>query len=275
MKNERTSMQLIGGGFLLVGLLSLNGCDYWPPALQTEIEALRADLEEAMDERQQLTVELAELKTNRSSMELEVEEKARQNSELQGRLAALALKEKERHASARAEVRTARRAASRTVRPTASASRSPIVQGSFAPMRVTNPVIRGTKVVQLQRLLRRHDLPVQVDGMYGADTAAAVRWYQRRHGLPADGIVGPATYRSLRRTEPVARLVRQLVVQRPPLKGQDVTSVQRALRRAGYRIAIDGRFGPTTETALMRFQRKHGLRADGVVGPRTWALLKK
>ena len=54
MKNERRVMKLIGRGFLLCGLLGLNGCDYWPPALQTEIEALRADLEEAMDERQQL-----------------------------------------------------------------------------------------------------------------------------------------------------------------------------------------------------------------------------
>ncbi|HEY5627093.1 MAG TPA: peptidoglycan-binding protein [Nitrospira sp.] len=269
-------MKLIGRGFLLCGLLGLNGCDYWPPALQTEIEALRADLEEAMDERQQLTVELAELRTTRASMEQEVEEKARRNNELEQRLAALSLKQKERLASARAEARAAvQRSAARTTRRTVSASRSPIVQGSFSTMSVTTPVTRGKKVVQLQRLLRRHDLPVRVDGIYGTDTAAAVRWYQRRHGLPADGIVGPATYRSLRRAEPAAKLVRQLVVQRPPLKGQDVTSVQRALRRAGYRIAVDGRFGPTTETALMRFQRKHGLRADGVVGPRTWALLTK
>jgi len=276
MRSEQTFMPLVGRGILMVGLLSLSGCDYWPPALQTEIEGLRADLEEAMEERQKLTIELAEMKTNSASIEREVEEKAGQNAELERRLSALAVRDKQRQSSARAAARaTAQRAAVRTVTRANRSSRSSIVKGAFVPMELTHPVLRGPRVVQLQKLLRRHDLPIRVDGIYGADTAAAVRWFQRKHGLSADGIVGPTTYRSLRRAEPMPKLVRQLLVQRPPLKGRDVTGVQRALRHAGYRIPIDGRFGPATETALIRFQRKHGLGADGVVGPRTWALLKK
>jgi len=32
-------------------------------------------------------------------------------------------------------------------------------------------------------------------------------------------------------------------------------------------------FGPKTEEAVKEFQRKHGLTADGIVGPKTWAMI--
>jgi peptidoglycan hydrolase-like protein with peptidoglycan-binding domain len=42
------------------------------------------------------------------------------------------------------------------------------------------------------------------------------------------------------------------------------------LTRLGYRPgAVDGRFGPRTEAAVIDFQIKHGLRTTGVVGSRT------
>lgn len=36
-----------------------------------------------------------------------------------------------------------------------------------------------------------------VDGVYGAETAKAVEYFQRKNGLTADGVAGPATLRAL------------------------------------------------------------------------------
>jgi GH24 family phage-related lysozyme (muramidase) len=64
---------------------------------------------------------------------------------------------------------------------------------------------------------------------------------------------------------------------RPVLKrgatGQAVERLQRRLSAAGHPIAVDGAFGPGTVRAVKAFQGAHGLQADGVVGPATWAAL--
>ena len=36
-----------------------------------------------------------------------------------------------------------------------------------------------------------------VDGVFGSQTTQAVKYFQRKNGLTADGIVGPATLRAL------------------------------------------------------------------------------
>lgn len=55
--------------------------------------------------------------------------------------------------------------------------------------------------------------------------------------------------------------------------GEHVTYLQQRLTALGFRLTIDGIFGPGTESAVRSFQRTNGLTADGIVGPQTWAAI--
>jgi murein L,D-transpeptidase YcbB/YkuD len=51
--------------------------------------------------------------------------------------------------------------------------------------------------------------------------------------------------------------------------------IQRALKAAGvYTGPIDGKIGTGTKEAIVEFQKSHGLKADGVLGKKTWEELK-
>lgn len=51
-------------------------------------------------------------------------------------------------------------------------------------------------------------------------------------------------------------------------KGEQVVRLQKALH-----LIQDGIFGTLTEEAVKAFQKSHGLKPDGIVGDKTWALL--
>jgi len=59
------------------------------------------------------------------------------------------------------------------------------------------------------------------------------------------------------------------------IAGYDVRVLQIALEDLGYSVAgVDGRFGPKTEQAVIAFQTRFGLHADGVVGRATKTALR-
>lgn len=68
---------------------------------------------------------------------------------------------------------------------------------------INHPFV-GDDVVALQRRLNELGFDAgRVDGIFGADTAAALRAFQRDYGVPGDGALGPETIRAieqLRRT---------------------------------------------------------------------------
>lgn len=56
-------------------------------------------------------------------------------------------------------------------------------------------------------------------------------------------------------------------------KGEQVEVLQHLLNVEGYKLTIDSDFGQKTHDALVAWQKAHGLVADGIVGPKTWAAL--
>lgn len=56
---------------------------------------------------------------------------------------------------------------------------------------------RGDAVERLQQALASHGAEISTDGAFGPKTAAAVKDFQRAHGLAADGVVGPMTWGAL------------------------------------------------------------------------------
>lgn len=53
---------------------------------------------------------------------------------------------------------------------------------------------RGNEVIQIQTKLKRWGYyNGSIDGIYGSKTVAAVKWFQSKNGLVADGIAGPKT----------------------------------------------------------------------------------
>ncbi|MGD1712148.1 peptidoglycan-binding domain-containing protein [Dapis sp. BLCC M172] len=57
--------------------------------------------------------------------------------------------------------------------------------------------------------------------------------------------------------------------------GEDVKYLQTVLNAtvANNSLVVDGIFGNLTKEAVIAFQKRYGLTADGIVGPNTWGLI--
>ena len=72
------------------------------------------------------------------------------------------------------------------------------VSSSFVQTAVLRQGATGGEVKEVQRRLKQWGYySGAVDGIYGAQTVEAVKKFQKKNGLTADGIVGKATYEAL------------------------------------------------------------------------------
>ena len=127
-----------------------------------------------------------------------------------------------------------------------------------------------------------------IDNNFGTKTDAAVRDVQKNGGVKIDGQVGKNTTPLLggtwtEKSAPAAsvpELTRNLKLTDPMMRGDDVRQAQERLEKhLAQPGKIDGVFGNSTKEAVIRFQqaRKNEGRdigeVDGVIGPKTWAIL--
>lgn len=156
----------------------------------------------------------------------------------------------------------------------------------------------GPSVVTVQVMLNRISqhypaIPkvASVDGIFGAQTEAAVRKFQEIFGLAVDGIVGRATWYALVRyyvavtrlaelrsqgqrfynnswatTDPISQGDRGVKVEHL----QYMLSVLSAYIPEIPEVSVDGIFGPATRNAVIAAQRRFGLPQTGIVNAATW-----
>lgn len=151
---------------------------------------------------------------------------------------------------------------------------------------------RGEQVKELQQKLAQLGLPVASDGIFGPGTKTAVAELQALFGYDVDGDVGDATHKLIEQQlgahftvtdhEQVklaitnfgkaTKLERNL--QRGS-EGADVRFLQRRLTVLGFALAVDGKFGESTEQAVRALQQAFGYDVDGIVGEATHKLLNQ
>lgn len=127
---------------------------------------------------------------------------------------------------------------------------------------------------------------VSVDGSYGAATERAVRAFQQKQSLTADGVVGQTTWNVLYAAwvdaqSDLGGTAWPGTALRRGDTGMEVRLVQFWLRLAADNysalrtVTVDGSYGAATVSAVTAFQSLFGLTADGVVGRSTWNKLKE
>ena len=104
-------------------------------------------------------------------------------------------------------------------------------------------------------------------GYYGDKTLAAVKRFQERNGLIADGSIGPETKAKILSSDALANA---WVL---GTSGDEVQKIQDRLVELKYMSKSTGYFGSDTEKAVKAFQSRNGLTADGRVGAQTSSVL--
>lgn len=145
-------------------------------------------------------------------------------------------------------------------------------------LKYKTPYMKGEDVTDLQQLLADAGMsPGSIDGTFGKNTRDAVKLFQKANALRADGIAGEDTVTALGGAWKEAgaevsswTVSRLLKLTSPMMNGEDVKSLQTALKEAGQNPGtIDGTFGEKTQTAVKAFQKKSGLTQDGIAGEKT------
>ena len=150
----------------------------------------------------------------------------------------------------------------------------------------------GDAVTALQERLKELGYYAgELSGTYDDATVKAVKAFQKKTGLTADGIAGRDTQDALASggalkadetltpaptatpTPAPTYAIPTSAVKRDS-EGDEAKTVQKRLKELGYyRGNVDGKFGYASVSALKKFQEANGLEADGIAGKSTYELL--
>ena len=144
----------------------------------------------------------------------------------------------------------------------------------------------GKNVSVLQEALKELEFYAgAADGSFGANTAAAVKAFQKKNGIRQDGIASPEVQKLIFEGKPLNARGKKVSVAILPNyavdefsagdKGWQVTDLQNTLKALGYYTVAypTGVYDTATQNAVKKFQSAHNLTADGIAGKKTMRLL--
>ncbi|MGH2756809.1 MAG: N-acetylmuramoyl-L-alanine amidase [Actinomycetota bacterium] len=140
--------------------------------------------------------------------------------------------------------------------------------------KLIRPGDRSAEVTDVQVRLRALGFELSDEnGYFGPATERALRTFQQQRSLLVDGIVGAQTWNEL--VGASWRLGdRILYLKAPPMRGDDVSQLQRKLNAMGFDAGReDAIFGTNTDTAVRAFQKEYGVAEDGIFGYTSQAAL--
>lgn len=140
---------------------------------------------------------------------------------------------------------------------------------------------QGVQLVQ-QRLQQQGAYSGRIDGIWGADSQAALERFQQTRGLQVTGGLNQATAATL--GVPVEQLLAagqpgSVPAAAQPIAGgalsrASVEAIQTRLRGLNfYTGPVDGIWGAATQQAIEQFQQGRGLQVNGQLNPATIAAL--
>ena len=146
------------------------------------------------------------------------------------------------------------------------------------------------EVATIQTALKQLKLySAGITGHYGEKTEAAVKKFQKKYAFEDNGIVdedtraalyeaagitytasGSSSSSSSSASSSSSSSVSGSAILRYGTRSDEVLKLQQNLTKLGlYTGTISGHYGSITEAAVMNFQRKNGLSADGIAGAKT------
>lgn len=168
-----------------------------------------------------------------------------------------------------------------------SSTATGLFKGDYSKLQYTSS---GSRVRVLQQALKDLGFTIsKVDGVFGQSTFEAVMAFQKATGLTVDGKAGRNTLVKLESYfDSNGNVTQPMITPKPTadldniaygiptrtlregMGGQDVLYTQDRLAALGYLTGIsDGQYGAATKAAVLAFQKKNGLSADGVLGTNT------
>ena len=142
--------------------------------------------------------------------------------------------------------------------------------GNYFELNVYEAGVEHNDVKILQRALMIDGVYTEEHGevtsYYGEKTTEAVKAFQTKYDLHADGVAGKNTLAKMEALNLFPVLVEEQY--KMGMEGQEIQYIQRALKEEGL-LDIDeftSYYGALTKDAVVNFQKKYGLVADGILG---------